>query len=95
MTNARFALAALLSAVTVLWTSALCAQTQSSAAPREPVVSGTDSTYEVAFDDDPLSALGADEHIARIRVRPARTLALLLRPRVSFVSEMLQSVEKL
>ena len=56
-------------------------------------VDGTGGTYSVTFIDDPLSALGNDSVIARIVVRPGAARTMLLRPRTSYVSEMLKSVE--
>jgi hypothetical protein len=56
---------------------------------------GSDEPIEYKFDDDDLlgEAFASDGDIIRLRLGPARTL--LLRPRASFVSEMLQSVEHL
>lgn len=50
-------------------------------------------TYQVTFIDDPLDALDHGIYIARVRVRPGPARTLLLRPRASFVQEMLKSVE--
>ncbi|MGC4090309.1 MAG: hypothetical protein QM756_21010 [Polyangiaceae bacterium] len=52
-------------------------------------------SYRVDFDEDPLGALPSDAYIARIHVRPGRVRTLLLRPRTSFVNEMLTSVQAL
>lgn len=54
---------------------------------------GTGPSYEVAFDDDPLNALDGRSTVPRITVRPAPMRVLLIRPRTSFVSSMLKSVE--
>jgi hypothetical protein len=47
------------------------------------------------FDDDALNALGNDAQGMVLRVRPQAAWVVLLRPRVQFVSELLQSVEAL
>lgn len=47
------------------------------------------------FKDDPLTAPGAVPGGIGIRVRPPPLRSLLIRPRVSFVPEMLKSVEKM
>jgi hypothetical protein len=48
-----------------------------------------------SFDDDPLHSDVGDGAAPRIRVRRGFARAGLLRPRASFVSEMLKSVEAL
>lgn len=53
------------------------------------------ASYEVKFIDDPLDALPASSYIARIHVATGRVRVLLLRPRTSFVNEMLLSVQAL
>jgi len=47
------------------------------------------------FSDDPLNAGGFGPHDATIRVRPGPVRTTLIRPRTSFVPEMLKSVENL
>ena len=54
---------------------------------------GDGSGYE--FSDDPLSAGGFGPNDATIRVRPGPVRTTLIRPRTSFVPEMLKSVENL
>jgi len=54
---------------------------------------GGDYGYE--FKDDPLSAGGFGPNDATIRVRPGPVRTTLIRPRTSFVPEMLKSVENL
>lgn len=83
----RLALAAL--ATLALAAHPAAAQTNASNAQ----VNGTGGTYSVTFIDDPLSALGNDSVIARIVVRPGAARTMLLRPRTSYVGEMLKSVE--
>ena len=51
--------------------------------------------YGYKFDDDPLSAGGFGPGDARIIVRPAAARTTLIRPRTSFVPEMLKSVENI
>ena len=51
--------------------------------------------YGYSFDDDPLSAGGFGPNDATIRVRPMAARTTLIRPRTSFVPEMLKSVENL
>lgn len=60
-------------------------------------VKGTDSKegYGYEFSDDPLSAGGFGPNDATIRVRPGPVRTTLIRPRTSFVPEMLKSVENL
>ena len=51
--------------------------------------------YGYDFSDDPLSAGGFGPNDATIRVRPGPVRTTLIRPRTSFVPEMLKSVENL
>jgi hypothetical protein len=55
--------------------------------------SAEDITYK--FDDDLLDAEGIDIKAARIHVRQPQPISDLIRPRVSFVPELLKSVEHL
>ncbi len=50
-------------------------------------------SYGVVFDDDPMFALGPDTLIPRLTVRKSVPMAGLLRPRTSFVPELLKSAE--
>ena len=61
--------------------------------PYQATTRSSPGTYEVTFIDDPLDALDHGAYIARLRVRPGPARTLLLRPRASFVQEMLKSVE--
>ena len=54
-----------------------------------------ESGYGYEFSDDPLSAGGFGPNDATIRVRPGAVRTTLIRPRTSFVPEMLKSVENL
>lgn len=56
---------------------------------------GKDDGYGYEFSDDPLSAGGFGPSDATIRVRPGPVRTTLIRPRTSFVPEMLKSVENL
>jgi hypothetical protein len=51
--------------------------------------------YGYEFSDDPLSAGGFGPNDATIRVRPGPVRRTLIRPRTSFVPEMLKSVENI
>lgn len=54
-----------------------------------------DDGYGYTFDDDPLAAGGFGPADATIRVRPRAARTTLIRPRTSFVPEMLKSVENI
>ena len=56
---------------------------------------GTGEGYGYEFDDDPLNAGGFGPNDATIRVRPKAARTTLIRPRTSFVPEMLKSVENI
>jgi hypothetical protein len=66
---------------------------QDAAAPPEGGGGGEGYGYE--FDDDPLNAGGFGPSDATIRVRPRAARTTLIRPRTSFVPEMLKSVENI
>ncbi len=57
--------------------------------------SDAEGGYGYEFSDDPLSAGGFGPTDATIRVRPGPVRTTLIRPRTSFVPEMLKSVENL
>lgn len=59
------------------------------------VSGGKDDSYGYEFSDDPLAAGGFGPNDATIRVRPGPVRQTLIRPRTSFVPEMLKSVENL
>ena len=82
----RVALAIGVGAAVSLTTLAASAQTQESK---------TDDGYGYSFDDDPLNAGGFGPNDATIRVRARAARTTLIRPRTSFVPEMLKSVENL
>lgn len=56
---------------------------------------GSGNGYGYEFTDDPLNAGGFGPNDATIRVRPGPVRTTLIRPRTSFVPEMLKSVENL
>ncbi len=56
---------------------------------------GDSEGYGYEFSDDPLAAGGFGPGDATIRVRPGPVRTTLIRPRTSFVPEMLKSVENL
>lgn len=82
----RVALAGFVSLSLLLSASAAFAQD----APKDK-----DSGYGYEFTDDPLNAGGFGPNDATIRVRPGAVRSTLIRPRTSFVPEMLKSVENL
>jgi hypothetical protein len=65
------------------------------AAPAAGGGGGKDEGYGYTFADDPLAAGGFGPNDATIRVRPNAVRNTLIRPRTSFVPEMLKSVENL
>ncbi|MEN9579284.1 MAG: hypothetical protein RJA70_2293 [Pseudomonadota bacterium] len=60
-----------------------------------PSAFAQDEGYGYEFDDDPINAGGFGPNDATIRVRPRAARTTLIRPRTSFVPEMLKSVENL
>src|SRR5712692_9625094 len=83
----------------VLISGAAFAQAAAPAAgpPAAPAAGGggKDQGYGYEFSDDPLNAGGFGPNDATIRVRPGPVRTTLIRPRTSFVPEMLKSVENL
>ncbi len=67
----------------------------SSIALAQPKDSKKEDGYGYEFSDDPLNAGGFGPNDATIRVRPGPVRTTLIRPRTSFVPEMLKSVENL
>ena len=65
------------------------------AAPKASGGGGKDEGYGYEFSDDPLAAGGFGPNDATIRVHPGPVRTTLIRPRTSFVPEMLKSVENL
>ena len=65
------------------------------ASAQDTKASDSKDGYGYEFKDDPLSAGGFGPNDATIRVRPGPVRTTLIRPRTSFVPEMLKSVENL
>jgi hypothetical protein len=86
----KWLLGGLAAAVLVLTSTASFAQDATPSAG-----AGTSGDYGYKFEDDPLSAGGFGPADATIRVRPGPVRTTLIRPRTSFVPEMLKSVENI
>ena len=84
-------------ATSLLLASSAFAQTTGAApaAGGGKAAGGKDEGYSYEFSDDPLAAGGFGPNDATIRVRPGPVRTTLIRPRTSFVPEMLTSVENL
>jgi hypothetical protein len=69
----------------------------SSAALAQDAKAGGDKPdgYGYEFSDDPLNAGGFGPNDATIKVRPRAARTTLIRPRTTFVPEMLKSVENI
>jgi hypothetical protein len=67
----------------------------SEALAQGPAAKKKEEGYGYEFSDDPLAAGGFGPNDATIRVRPGPVRTTLIRPRTSFVPEMLKSVENL
>jgi hypothetical protein len=87
----------LLTAALLLVSSGALAQGAAAAKPAAAAAAsgGKEEGYGYEFSDDPLSAGGFGPNDATIRVRPGPVRTTLIRPRTSFVPEMLKSVENL
>jgi hypothetical protein len=90
-------LATIIAAAVVLVSASAFAQAPAAGGGAAPAAGGGDSKdgYGYEFSDDPLSAGGFGPNDATIRVRPGPVRTTLIRPRTSFVPEMLKSVENL
>jgi|SRR5271156_2976684 hypothetical protein len=88
----KVCVAALIGAALLFIASASFAQAKPAAAAGG---GGKEEGYGYEFSDDPLSAGGFGPNDATIRVRPGPVRTTLIRPRTSFVPEMLKSVENL
>ena len=82
-------------AVLVIAGSALAQDKGAGAGVKATGAGGKEDSYGYEFSDDPLSAGGFGPNDATIRVRPGPVRTTLIRPRTSFVPEMLKSVENL
>lgn len=91
MVSVRVSVAAVaLGFATFVATPAVFAQEEAA-----PAGGGDDKGYGYEFEDDPLNAGGFGPNDATIRVRPRAARTTLIRPRISFVPEMLKSVENI
>jgi hypothetical protein len=80
---------------TIGFSSSAHAQGGKGAAAAPGGAGGKEDGYGYTFNDDPLSAGGFGPNDATIRVRPNAVRNTLIRPRTTFVPEMLKSVENL
>jgi len=80
---------------TGLIVGALALSVASSAVAQDVKESKSDDGYGYSFEDDPLNAGGFGPNDATIRVRAKAARTTLIRPRTTFVPEMLKSVENL
>ena len=93
MARSMIALAALAFGLSVVVAApSALAQGAGKAAAKEKAA---DEGYGYEFEDDPLNAGGFGPNDATIRVRPRAARTTLIRPRTSFVPEMLKSVENI
>jgi hypothetical protein len=97
--NAKRVFGLLASAFLLLTSASAFAQAAApgggAAAAKPAAAGGRDEGYGYEFSDDPLAAGGFGPNDATIRVRPGPVRTTLIRPRTSFVPEMLKSVENL
>ena len=86
-----------MSKIHLLFAALLLTAGQSSAKPKKArnTVETTDGGYAYSFKDDPLSGLTNGLGSGLIKVMPRGMRRTLIRPRVSFVPEMLKSVENI
>ncbi|HLV65444.1 MAG TPA: hypothetical protein VKY73_06515 [Polyangiaceae bacterium] len=88
MVRSKLALSAITVGVTLLFATTAFAQDAAGGG-------GDGEGYGYEFEDDPLNAGGFGPNDATIRVRPRAARTTLIRPRTSFVTEMLKSVENI
>ena len=97
--SGRWHLGILSGLAVVLVTGIAAAQAQAPAGPPAAGAAGggegKKEGYGYEISDDPLNAGGFGPNDATIRVRPGPVRTTLIRPRTSFVPEMLKSVENL
>lgn len=77
------------------WATGAMVALAASSALAQAQEQASDEGYGYTFDDDPLNAGGFGPNDATIRVRARAARTTLIRPRTSFVPEMLKSVENL
>jgi hypothetical protein len=93
MANAKVALSVVAAGLTLLLAAPAFAQDEKAAAGA--AAGGDKEGYGYEFEDDPLNAGGFGPNDATIKVRPRAARTTLIRPRTSFVTEMLKSVENI
>jgi len=94
MANAKVALSVVAAGLTLLLAAPAFAQEEKAAAGADKA-GGDKEGYGYEFEDDPLNAGGFGPNDATIKVRPRAARTTLIRPRTSFVTEMLKSVENI
>ncbi len=75
--------------------SALLLAAGAASAQGGPKSEDSEDGYGYTFSDDPLTAGGFGPSDSNIKVRPQGVRRTLIRPRISFVPEMLTSVENI
>ena len=92
MAKSKIALSVVAAGLTLLLAAPAFAQDAAA-----PAAGGDDKKegYGYEFEDDPLNAGGFGPNDATIKVRPKAARTTLIRPRTSFVTEMLKSVENI
>lgn len=95
MANAKVALSVVIAGLTLLVAAPAFAQDGEKAAAGGDKAGGDKEGYGYEFEDDPLNAGGFGPNDATIKVRPRAARTTLIRPRTSFVTEMLKSVENI
>ena len=94
MARSKVALSVIAAGVTLLMAAPAFAQDAGGGAAPAGGGDGGDG-YGYEFEDDPLNAGGFGPNDATIKVRPRAARTTLIRPRTSFVTEMLKSVENI
>jgi len=92
MAKSKVALSVVAAGLTLLLAAPAFAQ---DAAPAAGGGDDKKEGYGYEFEDDPLNAGGFGPNDATIKVRPKAARTTLIRPRTSFVTEMLKSVENI
>jgi hypothetical protein len=93
MAKSKVALSVVAAGLTLLLAAPAFAQDKEGGAAAGGGEKGEGYGYE--FEDDPLNAGGFGPNDATIKVRPKAARTTLIRPRTSFVTEMLKSVENI
>lgn len=92
MTQLKVAVSVITAGLVMLLAAPAFAQDAKEAAGADK---GGGDGYGYEFEDDPLNAGGFGPNDATIKVRPRAARTTLIRPRTSFVTEMLKSVENI